>query len=347
MLNVSASNNKTLCLTIGDSTGIGPEITVKFLAGLAAQSRILAPEAFNLLILGDIPQLLETADTLKIPLPQGSCFQYKNLQASGLNSSHKSPGAIAFESLEVAVSEINQGLAHGLVTGPISKEQLSAAHLPFTGHTEILQHLARKTDGKLHQSDMLFIYKNFRMLLLTRHVALRKVSETLSIKGVTRSLENLADFFKTYCQMNTPRLCVLGVNPHAGETDGDEEERVLKPALKLVTQQYGFGIEPPVAADAAFRHFDVDRLAYDAYIAAYHDQGLIPFKMIAGLSAVNVTIGLPFLRTSVSHGTAPDIVGQGVADPASLFAAYDTAIQLLKQQSLSPVRSHQQLEYSR
>jgi 4-hydroxythreonine-4-phosphate dehydrogenase len=215
------------------------------------------------------------------------------------------------------------------VTGPISKENLQAAGIPYSGHTEILQYLARKAYQQPYQSDMLFLYEQFRMLLLTRHVALRKVSETLSIKGVVQSLGNLSVFLQNHCGINKPRLCVLGVNPHAGELDGDEEERVLKPALKLTSAKYGYPIQPPVAADAAFRHFNLNQLAYDAYVAAYHDQGLIPFKMVAGLSAVNVTIGLPFLRTSVSHGTAPDIVGQGIADPASLIAAYETAIGLI------------------
>jgi 4-hydroxythreonine-4-phosphate dehydrogenase len=167
------------------------------------------------------------------------------------------------------------------------------------------------------------------MLLLTRHVALRKVSEELSIPHIQQSIGSLAAFLKTQCHIEKPNLCILGVNPHAGEIDGDEEERILKPALKLISEKYGFGIEPPKPADAAFRHFDIDNLQYDAFVAAYHDQGLIPFKMVAGLSAVNVTIGLPFLRTSVSHGTAPDIVGQGLADPASLIAAYELALSFL------------------
>ena len=191
-----------------------------------------------------------------------------------------------------------------------------------------MQHQARKLYQRPYQSDMLFVFGQFRMLLLTRHVALRKVSEALTIKGVTHSLSNLAEFFRDHCGIQSPRWAILGVNPHAGEVDGDEEERVLKPALRLIAERYGFGIEPPMSADAAFRHFDVNHLHYDAFVAAYHDQGLIPFKMVAGLSAVNVTIGLPFLRTSVSHGTAYDIVGQGIADPASLMAAYQAAVEL-------------------
>jgi 4-hydroxythreonine-4-phosphate dehydrogenase len=309
-----------ICLTVGDPTGIGPEIAAKFLDRQATQ-----PGAPPMIVLGDMEHLAQTAEKLHLHLPEGPAIRYDNLQTTG---TPKAPGAIAYDSLEAAVGYIHRKEAAVLVTGPISKEHLQDANIPFSGHTEILQHLARRMYQQPCQSDMLFLYKQFRMLLLTRHVPLRKVSETLSIKGVMRSLDNLAYFFQAYCKINSPRWCLLGVNPHAGELDGDEEDRILKPAIQLISEKYGFGIEPPVAADAAFRHFDVDRLAYDAYVAAYHDQGLIPFKMVAGLSAVNVTIGLPFLRTSVSHGTAPDIAGQGIADPSSLIAAYEAAVQL-------------------
>ncbi|MCE3234817.1 MAG: 4-hydroxythreonine-4-phosphate dehydrogenase [Vampirovibrio sp.] len=321
----------TFCLTIGDPTGIGPEITAKFL-----QQATLQTSHHSLIIFGDIPNLIQTAEQLGLELPEGPQFRYENLQTLG--SPLKAPGQIAYESIEAAVAEIHQRKAQALITGPISKEHLQASGIPFSGHTEILQQLARSYYQHPYQSDMLFLYRQFRMLLLTRHVPLRKVSETLSIKGVARSLDNLASFFRNQCGINSPRLCILGVNPHAGELEGEEEERILKPALKLISEKYGFGIEPPVAADAAFRHFHVDRLPYDAYVAAYHDQGLIPFKMVAGLNAVNVTIGLPFLRTSVSHGTAPDIAGQGIADPGSLIEAYQTAVRLSRplETSLAP-----------
>lgn len=318
---------QSICLTIGDPTGIGPEITAKFLNQQAGKL-----DGPGIIVLGDIDHLAQTTEKLNLSLPEGNRIRYENIQTAG--DTAKVPGAIAYDSLEAAISHIHRQEAAVLVTGPISKEHLQSANIPFSGHTEILQHLARHYYQRPYQSDMLFLYKQFRMLLLTRHVPLKKVSETLSIKGVMRSLDNLAHFFQVHCRINSPRLCVLGVNPHAGELDGDEEERILKPALKLISEKYGFGIEPPMAADAAFRHFDVNRLAYDAYVAAYHDQGLIPFKMVAGLSAVNVTIGLPFLRTSVSHGTAPDIAGQGIADPSSLVAAYETALQL----ALTPER---------
>lgn len=312
-----------ICLTIGDPTGIGPEITARFLAHQAA----LPDDGLTIRVFGDIANLVQTAEAYDIELPETHRFDYEDVQHNRFSAERKLPGVVAYDSIEAAVSQIHAGQAQALVTGPISKENLTLASVPFSGHTEILQHLARKLYGQPYQSDMLFVYRNFRMLLLTRHVALRKVSETLTIRGVSQSLNNLAEFFQTYCKIQSPRLCVLGVNPHAGEIDGDEEERVLKPSLRLLTERYGFGVESPVPADAAFRHFDMNRLNYDAYVAAYHDQGLIPFKMVAGLNAVNVTIGLPFLRASVSHGTAPDIVGQGIADPCSLIEAYKMAVQ--------------------
>jgi 4-hydroxythreonine-4-phosphate dehydrogenase len=326
------AQNQTISLTIGDPTGIGPEIAAKFLNQLATQ-----PDGRKIAIFGDTDHLAKTSESLQLQLPEGQNFRYVDMQNTGLGASRKSPGEIAYESLIAATSEIHQGQADVLVTGPISKIHLEEANIPFSGHTEILQQQARKLYKRPYQSDMLFLYKEFRMLLLTRHVALRKVSEELSIKGVTQSLNNLAQFFRDHCGIQSPRLCILGVNPHAGEIDGDEEERILKPSLRLVSQKYGFGIEPPVAADAAFRHFDINKLHYDAFVAAYHDQGLIPFKMVAGLSAVNVTIGLPFLRTSVSHGTAHDIAGQGIADPSSLSAAYEAAIQLVLSSPSLPI----------
>lgn len=330
--------SRTFCLTIGDPTGIGPEITARFLSHQAA----LPDDGVNLRIFGDIANLVQTADALGLELPESHRFDYENTQQGRYSSERKSPGRVVYESIEASVSEIQAGKASALVTGPISKENLQLAEVPFSGHTEMLQHLARKAYEQPCQSDMLFVYRQFRMLLLTRHVSLRKVSETLSIREVSQSLANLAEFFQSTCKIKSPRLCVLGVNPHAGEIDGEEEERILKPALKLVSEKYGFGIEAPVAADAVFRHFDINRLHYDAYVAAYHDQGLIPFKMVAGLNAVNITIGLPFLRTSVSHGTAPDIVGQGIADPCSLIEAYKAAFQLSLPQTSMPevVLSH-------
>ncbi len=324
--------SKTFCLTIGDPTGIGPEITAKFLQHFAMHH-----SGHHLRVYGDIYQLERLAEILHLPLPVSEQIVYRNVQSvPGAEHPQKQPGQVAYDALEAAVSDIHQGIGHILVTGPLSKEHLQEAGIHYSGHTEILQHLARQYYKHPYQSDMLFIYRQFRLLLLTRHVPLRKVHEELSIKGVQHSLDNLLVFLKRHAGIERPRLCLLGVNPHAGELDGEEEERVLKPAIRFVSEKHQVDIPPPVAADAAFRHFNMHDLNYDAYVAAYHDQGLIPFKMVAGLEAVNVTIGLPFLRTSVSHGTAPDIVGQGIADPSSLIEAYHVAAQLIAERQSLP-----------
>ena len=317
---------KTFCLTVGDPTGIGPEVTAKFLQHAALQHA-----EHRIAVYGDIVGLEQTAERLGIQLPSSSLITYHNVQwvQGSEHESPKLPGRVAYDALEAAVSDIHAGDGDILVTGPISKENLQAAGLNYSGHTEILQALSRKLWGKPYQSDMLFLYRQFRMLLLTRHVPLRKVHEALSIKGVEHSLDSLVVFLREHCRIEDPRLCLLGVNPHAGELDGEEEQRILMPAIRFVNERHNAHIGPPVAADAAFRNFNINDLPYDAYVAAYHDQGLVPFKMVAGFEAVNVTIGLPFLRTSVSHGTAPDIVGQGIADPSSLIEAYNTAVSLV------------------
>ncbi len=320
---------QTFCLTIGDPTGIGPEITVRLLQDLAFCS------LFNLKILGNIPQLHETALRMDLRLPvsdelSGGQFDYIHVEGN-------SPGSVAYSALEQAVQMIRNGLADVLVTGPISKENLRLAGLPFEGHTEILQHLAREfyglpEKGTCHgdgpyQSDMLFVHEKFRVLLLTRHVPLAEVSQRLNVSDVCHSLANTVGFLRRHAGIRSPRLCMMGVNPHAGEIGGQEERTIIMPAIERISRQYGVEIEPPRAADALFRDFDPIDPPFDCYVAAYHDQGLIPMKLIGGYKAVNITIGLPFLRTSVSHGMAADIVGRGTANPASLREALEVARQ--------------------
>jgi 4-hydroxy-L-threonine phosphate dehydrogenase PdxA len=329
-----------VCLTIGDSSGIGPEIAVKFLCWLEQQYRCGgSAEALRpVQVTGNIRALEGAATLLKCQLPQTLLFTYQTV-----GSAHDQQGDIAFQSLGYAVDKLFAKKAAFLLTGPISKENLRLAGLPFSGHTEILEVLANQYfPERQHQADMLFLYQQFRMLLLTRHVSLGHVSDTLDEVSVVKSLLQLLDFFKQYEQQDFPKLCVLGVNPHAGELVsvheeenghalvGYEEQRILMPAIRRVSRLRNIVMQGPVAADAAFRGFSMDDLSVDAYVAAYHDQGLIPFKMVAGLNAVNVTIGLPFLRTSVGHGTAPDIAGLGIARPDSLISAYLTGCKLYR-----------------
>jgi 4-hydroxythreonine-4-phosphate dehydrogenase len=309
-----APDAKTLCLTIGDADGIGPEITAKFLADSAYH----ANRSYRLMVLGPVSALEDTAKKLGLILPQAD----EHLSYVSTETRPDTPiGEVSYLAVKKAVEAIAAGQAHGVVTGPISKAHLQAAGLPYHGHTEMLDTLSQGLFSEPGSADMLFVYKGFRLILLTRHIPLSQVSSALSPDSVFMCLENLVRFLQGPAGIEKPSICLLGVNPHAGELGGGEEEAVLLPVIERINTQYGLAIGKPLPADAVFRGFNVDSPPYDAYVAAYHDQGLIPFKLVAGLQAVNVTIGLPFFRTSVSHGTANDIAGQGIADPTSLYSA--------------------------
>jgi 4-hydroxythreonine-4-phosphate dehydrogenase len=308
-----------LALTIGDPTGIGPEITAKLL------HRMPEFPGLELTVIGSLDALAEAAELTKAKFPEDTSVTYVDIEAD-------SPGDIAFGAIDYAVSMIKEGEAQALVTGPISKKNLQEAGYDFPGHTEILEEMAHDIfNAPDARAEMLFAYKNFRLLLLTRHIALNDVSAALSQPGaVARPLRTLIRFFRDHTPIDEPRIAMLGVNPHAGELDGDIENKFLLPVIHAVNGVGASRLDGPFPADAFFRDFDPATTVYDAVVAAYHDQGLIPFKLLAGHEAVNITIGLPFIRTSVSHGTAEDIVGKGIASEASLIAAVQMAIKFSK-----------------
>ena len=310
-----------LTLTIGDPTGIGPEITAKALQQVARFSDT------KFVVLGAVDALRQAAQQLDLKLPDHDQVEYRQIDAI-------STGALAYQSLAQAVAMIAGDQADALVTGPIAKTNLAASGLPYPGHTEILEELAQKFyPGTTAKSEMLFVYRQFRLLLLTRHLPLRDVPTALSQQGaVARPLKTLIQFLRQQ-GVSEPKIALLGLNPHAGEIGGDEEAKLFKPVINAVNAIGASRIDGPFAADGFFRGFRADQPGYDAVIAAYHDQGLIPFKLLAGYEAVNVTIGLPFIRTSVSHGTAENIVGQDKAMADSLLAAIQTALDLLAAKS--------------
>ena len=306
-----------LTLTIGDPSSIGPEITAKALQHLAR-----FPDT-RLIVLGAVDTLRATAQQFDLTLPETDQVEYRQIDAI-------STGALAYQSLAQAVAMIAGDQADALVTGPIAKSHLAVAGLPYPGHTEILEELAQKFyPGTPAKSEMLFVYRQFRLLLLTRHLPLRDVPAALAQQGaVARPLKTLIHFLRQQ-GISEPKLALLGLNPHAGEIGGDEEAKLFQPVIKAVNAIGASRIDGPFAADGFFRDFRAEQPGYDAIIAAYHDQGLIPFKLLAGYEAVNVTIGLPFIRTSVSHGTAENIVGLDKAMADSLLAAIQTALDLL------------------
>lgn len=307
-----------LAVTIGDPTGIGSEITAK------ALQRFNAFPGVDFIIVGNIAALKETAAGLKLALPESTHIVYRDIDASH-------PGDVAYRAIDTAVTMIAHHKADALVTGPISKHNLQQAGHSAHGHTEILETLAQRYfNAPDARAEMLFIYQKFRLLLLTRHIALGDVPQSLAKTGaVARPIKTLIAFLRHRLKIEEPRIAVLAVNPHAGEVGGDEDAKYITPVIHAVNAIGASQLVGPLPADGFFRNFDAQNSGYDAVVAAYHDQGLIPFKILAGYEAVNMTIGLPFIRTSVSHGTAEDIVGKNLAREDSLLAAIRTALATL------------------
>lgn len=305
-------------LTIGDPLGIGAEITAKLLTQWDEN-----PEAmpYGLNVIGHIEHLQSTAKQLGITLPVTDSIIYTHIEADPLTQA----GQVAHKAVELAVQLTHSGHTQGIVTGPISKQNLWDAGYTASGHTEILEDSAKVLwQNDTLQADMIFLYEQFRLLLLTRHVPLMQVPETLKKPSSLASLQSFIQFLREAERLQHPQLALMGVNPHAGEIGGVEEADILQPLIEAINAQGMATLSAPQPADALFRGFNPFKPSFDAYVATYHDQGLIPMKLVGGFSAVNITIGLPFLRTSVSHGVAADIVGKNLASPSSLQHALKT-----------------------
>jgi 4-hydroxythreonine-4-phosphate dehydrogenase len=221
--------------------------------------------------------------------------------------------------IEWACQACLDGEVAGMVTAPINKQALKSAGAEFPGHTELLAERCQVDDVV-----MMLAGEKLKVCLVTTHCALRQVSSSLSVEKILATIRIANDSLKKQFALPQPRLAVLALNPHAGEGGmfGDEEERHVFPAIAKAKAE-GIDARGPFSADSLF-HFAV-RGDYDAVICMYHDQGLIPLKLLHFDDAVNVTLGLPVVRTSVDHGTAYDLAGTGKASPASLIAALKTA----------------------
>ena len=320
--------NVRLALTIGDPGGIGPEICARVLAS----DRM--PRDIDFVIIGSAPALFREGPWIEKELPLleagadgipalpegGSCVVPTGGGELPPRGRPTAEGGLASgRAVELAVDLAEAGEVEGIVTGPISKEALKLAGYGYEGHTEMLADLFEAPDCQ-----MMMVDGAFRVVILTRHLPLERVPETLSSRlietGVRVTIESLEGCFG----LRKPRVAVAALNPHAGEGGlfGTEEREVIAPAVARLRQQ-GLEVEGPFPADSLF-HSSRARL-YDAIVALYHDQGMIPFKMLAFDRGVNVTVGLPVIRTSVCHGTAYDIAGTGKADTGSLEAAIELA----------------------
>jgi 4-hydroxythreonine-4-phosphate dehydrogenase len=230
-------------------------------------------------------------------------------------------GAATQSAIREAVLAVGRGAAAGLVTLPIAKSVLKASGFPYPGHTEYLAALAGEIwPGQVWTAVMMLAAPELRVVPATVHIPLSAVPAALSPDRLERTIRITAAALRTDFGLSTPRIAVAGLNPHAGEqgTMGREDDEIIRPVVTALAAE-GLAITGPHPADTLFH--PAARTRYDAVVAMYHDQALIPIKTIAFDHAVNVTLGLPFVRTSPDHGTAFDIAGRNLADPSSFFAA--------------------------
>ncbi len=316
-------------ISMGDPLGVGPEIIAKALSG---------PELFKIcrpLVLGDRRVLEKAARIVDSPLsfrivdgpgrlPEPGMADL--MEISQLRTELITPGQPTRETgramVEYVFSAIDMALAkkiHGIATGPIHKAAINAAGFHYNGHTEIL---AKRTHTKDYV--MMMAGDRLRVTLVTIHQSLKSVPQALSISKILTTIKITHKALTDRFGIPEPRLCVAALNPHAGEDGlfGDEETRLILPAINKAREQ-GMDITGPLPPDTLF--VKAVNGPWDAVICMYHDQGLIPFKMIHFENGVNTTLGLPIIRTSVDHGTAYDISGTGRADSQSLVAAIKMA----------------------
>ncbi|MBB5204545.1 4-hydroxythreonine-4-phosphate dehydrogenase [Inhella inkyongensis] len=322
---------KPVLLTMGDAAGIGPETVVKAWAqGPNAPATVVGDvavlrRALRQCGLSMPVQQLEAPDEAPLPgaLP---VWQPSGLPASLIDGPQGQVradcGAAAARCIEAAVRVLQAGQGHALVTAPIHKEALHAAGQPYPGHTEMLQALAQVPAVR-----MMLVNKELRVVLVTVHLALRHAITQVTRSAVLETVQMLDAALRQRFGLARPRIAVAGLNPHAGEGGlfGDEEIQFIAPAIRDA-QALSIQASGPWAPDTVFMRARAGE--FDAVVAMTHDQGLIPIKYLGLDEGVNLTLGLPFLRTSPDHGTAFDIAGSGRADPASLLAAWRLAAEL-------------------
>ena len=311
-----------LAMTCGDPAGIGPEIAAK-LAGGGGPPFVWIGDPAHLPPGSPWQAVASPAEATAVPAGRLAVLPHPFAAPArpGRPDPANAPAIVAV--IERAVALVRDGAAAGLVTCPINKRELIAgAGFAFPGHTEFLAHLAGGCDVA-----MMLACPDLRVVPATIHLPLAAVPQALTAAGLTRTLRLVHAALIRDFGISAPRIAVAGLNPHAGEggTMGSEEAQLIDPVLAALRAE-GFDLAGPLPADTMFH--PAARARYDAAVCMYHDQALIPIKTIDFAGGVNVTLGLPFVRSSPDHGTAYDIAGQGVADPTSLRAALRMAAEM-------------------
>lgn len=329
---------KPLVITMGDPTGIGPEIIVQALC-----AGVFTEFSRPLVVAGDLAVLQRAASVCgfssrlqpgsQLPLASDEIFigdyllpvhalSRLDLAQQRYGQPEVSSGSAMADYISWACDACLDGDAAGMVTAPINKRALRAAGVAFPGHTELLA-----SRCQVDEVVMMLAGERLRVCLVTTHCALREVPHRLTRERILTTIRIVATALRQEFGLEHPRLAILALNPHAGEEGlfGDEETRHILPAIEAARAE-GLVASGPHSADSLF-WFAVQG-QYDAVICMYHDQGLIPLKLLHFEDGVNVTLGLPIVRTSVDHGTAYDLAGTGQANPASLIAAVRMAVDM-------------------
>jgi 4-hydroxythreonine-4-phosphate dehydrogenase len=324
----------TIAITVGDYNGIGPEVSLKAIATPLVRKlctpvlvgppgvyeRVASRLALRVRFRPFSPAPGDRGRAVQILDPGGGPVRFSPGKLSS------AAGAAAGAAIRSSVALVLGGGASALVTAPVSKHALHLAGINAPGQTELLQRLTHSP----HVA-MMLVSSSLRVGLVTIHTPIRKVSRELTGALLRERITVIHRALRTDWRIRSPRLAILALNPHAGEGGdiGNEEQRVIIPVIASLRED-GLRLEGPFPADAFFARYQPG--SYDAVVAMYHDQGLIPLKMMARGCAVNVSVGLPLVRTSPDHGTAFDIAGRSIADPASMVEAIRTAVALASRQ---------------
>lgn len=310
-----------IAITMGDPTGVGPEIVAQ---ALASRDRFPACRPW---IVGDLEAVRKACRILHLDLEirpfdhldegfsETGCIPLLHVSSP--------PGRLVISLLETAADLALNEKVSAIVTAPIRKTSLKIGRRQFPGHTEFFAHRAG-----VSAVGMMLVGGPLRVMLATTHLPLAAVPRRLTPERILSAIRLCHQGLRESFGIETPRIAVAAFNPHAGEGGlfGREEETRIRPAVEAARRE-GIQASLPIPADTAFRQTAAGE--YDAVVSLYHDQGLIPVKLLAFGRAVNLTVGLPFIRTSVDHGTADDLAGKGQADPGSLIAAIELAIDLV------------------
>lgn len=323
---------KRLAITMGDPGGIGPEIIVKALSCTSSR------DCFSTVVIGDRVPLEEALRLLKAPaklriirspeesnlIPSGRAIELIDMKMIKKYKKGKPTaegGRASVNYIKKAVDLILKKQVDGIITAPISKESWKISGFKWPGHTELLAELTYTKDYA-----MMLIGGPLKVILVTIHTPLKKIPLLITEDRILKTIR----LTKKACHMlgiKRPRIAVAGLNPHAGEAGlfGDEEIREIIPAIKKAKRE-GIPVSGPYPPDTVFHKAYIGE--FDIIVCMYHDQGLIPLKMVAFNEGVNVTVGLPFIRTSPDHGTAYDIAWKGIANPSSMIEAIKLAARL-------------------